>query len=140
MPNASGYFGTYQSRKFEMEATVNVGNASKVGFVFGKSTNGQELYKVYYDTITKQWVVDGSQSSLSNLVRKDIRKGNYDINSNGTFDVRIYVDGSVLEVFVDGKSHFTGRFFPTLSDSKGVDMFVEGGNATATATIYQIKQ
>lgn len=140
VPNASGYFGTYQSRKFEMEATVNVGNASKVGFVFGKSTNGQELYKVYYDTITKQWVVDGSQSSLSNLVRKDIRKGNYNINSNGTFDVRIYVDGSVLEVFVDGKSHFTGRFFPTLSDSKGVDMFVEGGNATATATIYQIKQ
>lgn len=139
-PKENGYFGNYQSRHFEIEATVNVGTATKVGFVLGKSANGQEQYKVYYDTNTKQWVVDATQSSLSNLVRKDIRKGNYNINSNGIFDVRIYVDGSVLEVFIDGKSHFTGRFFPTLSDSKGVDMFVEGGNANAKATIYQIKQ
>ncbi len=138
-PASTGLFGNYQNRHFEMEATVNVGTASKVGFIFGKSANGQELYKVYYDVAAKQWVVDASQSSLSNLVRKDVRKGNYNISSNGTFNVRIYVDGSVLEVFVDGKSHFTGRFFPTLSDAKGVDMFSEGGNATASATIYQIK-
>lgn len=138
-PNGSGYFGNYQNRHFEMEATVDVGNASKVGFIFGKSANGQEQYKVYYDAVAKQWVVDASQSSNSTQVRKDIRKGNYNI-SNGKFNVRIYIDGSVLEVFVDGKSHFTGRFFPTLPDAKGVDMFTEGGNATVNATLYNLKQ
>ncbi len=134
----SDYLENYTGRHFELKATINTGDVSQVGFIFGKSPGNQEEYKVYYDFSTQQWVVDASRSSLSSLVRKDIRKGNYSIVKGSTVNVDVFVDGSVLEVFIDNKAHFTGRFFPTLADANGVDLFVTGGTASADITIYKI--
>lgn len=134
----SNYLNDYNGRHFEMEATIDTGTASQVGFIFGKSSDGQEEYRVYYDMNTQEWVVDASNSSLSTQVRNDVRTGSYAITSGSTINVRIFIDGSVLEVFVNNESHFTGRFFPTQADATGVDVFATGGNATMDATIYEI--
>lgn len=136
--NTSNYLNGYTGRHFEMEASINIGDATEVGVLLGKSPSGDEEYRVYYNVSTQQWVVDASKSSLSDLVRKDIRKGNYNINPNTTINLRIYVDGSVLEVFIDDKAHFTGRFFPTQNNANNVDLFVKGGKATATINIYEL--
>lgn len=134
----SDYLSNYSGRHFEMKATINTGDANQVGFIFGKSPDNQEEYKVYYNFSTQQWVVDASKSSLSPLVRKDIRTGNYPIVKGSTINVDVFIDGSVLEVFIDNKAHFTGRFFPTHANATGVDMFTNGGTATADLTIYKI--
>lgn len=134
----TNYLNDYNGRHFEMEATINTGDANEIGFLFGKTPNNEEFYKVYYDMINQEWVLDASMSSLSPLVRRDIRKGSYAITPESTINVRIFVDGSVLEVFIDNKSHFTGRFFPTLSNAQGVDVFANGGTATVDITIYNI--
>jgi sucrose-6-phosphate hydrolase SacC (GH32 family) len=135
---SSNYLNNYNSRHFEMEATFNTGDADKFGFIIGKSSDGQEEYKVYYDMMNQEWVVDASNSSLSDLVRKDVRKGSYAISAGNSVNVKVFVDGSVLEVFVDDKAHFTGRFFPTLESATGVDVFATGGTAIADVTIYEI--
>ncbi|MCW0484449.1 GH32 C-terminal domain-containing protein [Gaoshiqia sediminis] len=134
----TNYFNNYNGRHFEVDATINTGDADQVGFIFGKSPDGQEEYKVYYNFATQKWGVDASKSSLSSKVRKDVRTGNYAITQGATIHVRVFVDGSVLEVFMDDKAHFTGRFFPTLANATGVDMFVNGGTATADVTIYEL--
>jgi sucrose-6-phosphate hydrolase SacC (GH32 family) len=132
------YLDNYNGRHFEMVATINSGYAEQVGFVFGKSPDSQEEYKVYYDFSEQQWVVDASKSSLSPLVRKDIRKGDYSIEQGDRINLRVFVDGSVLEVFINDEAHFTGRFFPTLANATGVDLFANGGTADAEITIYTI--
>ncbi len=134
----SNYLNNYNSRHFEMEATINTGSADQVGFILGKTPGNEEYYRVYYDMSAQEWVVDASNSSLSTQVRKDIRKGSYTITPGNTIDVRVFVDGSVLEVFVDNKSHFTGRFFPTFANATGVDVFATGESATIDAKIYEI--
>lgn len=134
----SNYLDNYNERHFEIDATINTGDVNQFGFILGKSPDGREVYKVYYDFSKQQWVVDASNSSLSSLVRKDIRTGSYVIAQGATVNVRVFVDGSVLEVFIDDEAHFTGRFFPTLANATGVDMFTNGGTATADITIYKI--
>lgn len=134
----SNYLNGYNGRHFEMEASINIGNANEIGIILGKSPNGDEEYRVYYNVSTQQWVVDASKSSLSDLVRKDIRKGDYNISPNTTINLRIFVDGSVLEVFIDDKAHFTGRFFPTNNNANKVDLFVAGGEATADIIIHEL--
>lgn len=134
----TNYLNSYNGRHFEINATINTGDANQVGFIFGKSSDNQEACKVYYDFSKQQWIVDASKSSLSPLVRKDIRTGNYVIARGATINLRVFVDGSVLEVFIDDKAHFTGRFFPTLANATGVDMFANSGTATADITIYNI--
>ncbi|MGY5848095.1 GH32 C-terminal domain-containing protein [Salegentibacter sp. HM20] len=129
----------FNGRYFEMNASINTGNASRFGFILGKSETSGEEYRVYYDFNTREWVVDAENSSTSNLVRRDVRRGDFDLQSGSNIDIRVYVDGSVLEVFIDDKYHFTGRFFPESPDATGVDLFVEGGNANAEVTIYEIE-
>ncbi|OYX25946.1 MAG: hypothetical protein B7Z06_06450 [Flavobacteriales bacterium 32-35-8] len=134
----SNYLNNYNGRHFEMEATINTGSADQIGFVFGKTPNSEEFYKVYYDMANQEWVLDSSKSSLDTRVRRDIRKGGYTITPGTTINVRIFIDGSVLEVFIDDRAHFTGRFFPTFANATGVDLFATGGTATADVTIYNI--
>lgn len=134
------YLNGYTGRHFEMSATVETGDADQVGFIFGKTPDNGELYRIYYDMTTQEWVVDASRASMDTRVRKDIRKGAYAIEPGSTFDVRIFVDGSVVEVFVDGKSHFTGRFFPTSEHANGVGLFATGGAASANITIFNMDQ
>ena len=134
----SNYLNDYSSRHFEISTTINTGTASQIGFILGKSPGGEEEYKVFYDMTTQEWVVDASNSSLDTRVRRDIRKGGYSITPGSTVGVRIFIDGSVLEVFVDDKAHFTGRFFPTFTNASGVDLFVKGGTATADVSLYEI--
>lgn len=134
----TNYLNNYSGRHFEIDATINTGNAGKLGFILGKSPDNRELYRIYYDFSKQQWIVDASKSSLSNLVRKDIRTGDYAITQGATIHVRVFVDGSVVEVFIDDKAHFTGRFFPTLANSTGLDLFANDGTATADVTIYNL--
>ena len=132
------YLNGFNGRHFEMEATINTGNANEIGFIFGKSPNNEEFYKVYYNMVSQEWVVDASKSSLNTQARRDVRTGSYTITPGETINVRIFIDGSVLEVFVDNKAHFTGRFYPTLSNATGVDVFASGGTATANVKMYTI--
>ena len=129
----------FSGRYFEMETTFNTGTSTRFGFVFGQSETSGEEYRVYYDFGTQEWVVDASDSSTSELVRRDVRRGDFNINQGETIDLRVFVDGSVLEVFINGESHFTGRFFPVSDDANGVDLFAEGGSASAEVTIYEIQ-
>lgn len=138
VPGTENYLD-FNGRHFEMQASINTGNANKFGFILGKSETSGENYKVYYDFNSQEWVIDASESSTSGLVRRDVRRGSFNLNQGATIDVRVFVDGSVLEVFIDGKSHFTGRFFPESANANGVDLFVEGGSASAEVTIYEIE-
>jgi sucrose-6-phosphate hydrolase SacC (GH32 family) len=137
-PTNSNYLNDFNNRHFEMVTTINTGDADQIGIVIGKSPNGEEEYRVYYDMTSQEWVVDASNSSEDTRVRTDIRRGAYAITPGSTINLRLFVDGSVLEVFVDDKAHFTGRFFPTRSDATGVDLFTTGGTATAEVNLYEI--
>ncbi|MFG6685203.1 GH32 C-terminal domain-containing protein [Mariniflexile sp. HNIBRBA6329] len=134
----SNYLNNFNSRHFEMEATINTGTVNVIGFIFGKTPNNEEFYKVSYNMTTQEWIVDASNSSLNTQVRRDVRKGAYAITPGSIINVRVFIDGSVLEVFVNNKSHFTGRFFPTFANATGVDLFATGGTATADVTLYNI--
>ena len=136
-PSVSDNLNGFKGRHFEMNASIDVGSASQIGFEFGKTPSGNEVLKVYYDVNAKEWVINGVDASLQYTYRDPILKGNYAITGS-KMDVKIFIDGSVLEVFIDNKAHFTGRFYPTSADATGVDMYTVGGNATADVTIYEI--
>ena len=131
--------GGYRGRHFEMDATITLNGADKVGFTFGKSTDGREEYQIYYDVAAQRWMIDATKSSLDPNAEGslDLREGE-PCRARSTIEATIYVDGSVVEVFVDDEAHFTGRFYPTLDDADGVEIFSEGGTASADVTIYEM--
>lgn len=47
--------------------------------------------------------------------------------ADGRFSIRIFLDRSILEVFVNGRQCVTQRIYPTRGDSKGISLFCGGG-------------
>lgn len=127
------------SRQLEIDVTVTPGTASKVGVIVGKGTNG-EVTKIYVDYSTNKIKVDRTLSSQNpNAQKAEPAEGNLVLDKNANLNMKVFVDHSVIEVFINDKSAFITRIFPIGADSHGVDLFVEGGTSTlVSAKVYDL--
>lgn len=123
--------------QYEIVATTNPGSATKVGFVLHKNIATAEQTLIYYDVINKNFVVDRSKSSVLSEVPKTNQSTSYELPA-GDIKWRIFVDASVVEVFVNEELAFATRIFPS-GTVNGIDLFAKGGTATASEVkIYNI--
>jgi beta-fructofuranosidase len=83
----------------------------------------------------KKMKVDLSRTSLDkNLMHRYhqdhglYQEADLDLKSGETLDLNIFIDRSVLEVFVNKRLCLTHRIYPSRDDSKGVVLFSEGGS------------
>lgn len=123
--------------QYEIVATIHPGTATKVGFVLHKNTATGEQTLLYYDVANKNFVVDRSKSSVLSEVPKTNQSTSYELPA-GEIKWRIFVDASVVEVFINEELAFATRIFPS-GVVNGIDLFAKGGTATASEVkIYGI--
>lgn len=115
--------------QLEIIARINPGNAKKLGFVIGKNSSNGEETKIYFDLEMDEMVIDLTNSSKNNWVRKNIEKGAYNLDSTKEVEIHLFVDGSVVEGFINGKDAFTTRIFPEFENSDEIELFTEGGSS-----------
>ena len=117
----------------EIKATINPGTSSRAGFILEKKSDNTEYTKIYYDYTGLSFVVDRSKSSTNANTPRDIQTEFFSLPAGQSVDWHIYIDGSVIEVFINNKFAFATRVYPVNATSNGMDFFAEGGNATATS-------
>ncbi len=131
-PGQTGILDNVHGRRLEIQLTIDPEDADRVGVVLGKGSNG-ELTRIYFDYALNRVVVDRSNSSLNpNAQKYQPGPASYSLNRSEKIDLRIFIDHSIIEVFINEKDAFVTRIFPIGEDSDGIDLFVEGGSATAT--------
>lgn len=130
----AGGSGYLKMRGFQAEirATLHPGTASKVGFILGKNDNTTEYTKIYYDYTGGSFVVDRTKASTNPNTPRDLQAEFFPLPQGQPVDWHIYIDGSVVEVFIDNKWAFATRIFPESYNSNIMDLFAEGGSAAAT--------
>lgn len=137
--STDGFFNT-SGRRLEFKATIENVDANKVGFEIGKNPDGSEVTRLYYNFYTGRFNVDRSNSSTYRYARENLIDGAYELPSEGTFDLHVYIDHSVVEVFINHQDGFTTRMFPKKPGSDHLDLFVEGGSATfKDVSIWKLK-
>ncbi len=112
---------------FELRAEVRLDDADEFGLVVRESPDGEEETLLRY-TAANTLTVDRSGSSL------DPRASDNPVSMPVTpidapLSLRLFVDGSVLECFVNDRHCLTTRLYPTREDSDGVSVYVAGGAA-----------
>ncbi|WP_281225441.1 GH32 C-terminal domain-containing protein [Flavobacterium aquiphilum] len=124
--------------QYEIQGTINPGDASKVGFILNKGTANGEETLIYYDYVAQNFVVNRSNSSklsgvpLSNLATS-YPLAKTDINWH------IFVDASSIEVFINDQLAFATRVFPS-KGSDLIELYAQGGTAIVKdLTIYNIE-
>lgn len=116
-------------RQIELLGRFKVG-AANVGFSFFRNASGEA--KVYYTPSTNQLTVD-----LSELPRlnndNNVYGGIYrctlpeQLAQGSELKLNVFIDGSILDIFVNDKWATSIRAYPTASDADGVAVYSRGG-------------
>ncbi len=126
--NSSSNIKLGRGHQIEIIAEISPLQSDKFGFYIGKNQNNKEETKLYFDLKKNQLVIDQSNSSRTESIEKRIEIGDINLGNNKTFKVHLFIDGSVVEGFINDKEAFTTRIFPKFYDSDEVEVFSENGS------------
>ena len=113
-------------RQVEFVLKLKPVDCKKFGVIIGKNENGCEYTKFYYDFDSQKMVVDSRHSSANPLIPKDVREGMFSLTPGQEVDLHVFIDGSVVEVFINDAA-FATRLFPQDENSNVIELFSEGG-------------
>lgn len=116
----------------EINASISQGTSTMAGFILERKLDNSEYTRIYYDYTGQSFVVDRTKSSTNANTPRDIQSEFFPMPAGQPIDWHIYIDGSVIEVFVNNKWAFATRVYPVSAESNIIDLFAEGGSATAS--------
>lgn len=125
-----------RGQAIEIIAQVNPNTAAdKYGINFYVSDGGEEITRLYYDAAAHKIVLNKQNSSLSPHNEEAVLlAGDYDESAFGKPEkFHIYLDHSIIDIFINDKAAFSNRVYPTLTSSNGIQLFSEGGTTTFTS-------
>jgi beta-fructofuranosidase len=109
--NTQGNLSEFQSNQAELVIDIRVPPNGQTYVDVFKSENNQERTSIILDRLNGQIGLDRSVSSPYATV-ENIRYQNYTFNTSGIVKLRIFLDRSVIEVFVDDTATFSARAYP----------------------------
>ena len=114
----------------ELQVTLEPGSAGKAGVKLFCGSEHETL--VYYDAEKEQIIFDRSKSGIPFSGREDdVDHRVCCTGKKDTIDLRMFLDISCLEVFIDGGRYvMTGNVYPDLDTDTGVRFFAEDGSCT----------
>lgn len=120
--------GDVKGRELELQGVFEVGS-SAFGFEIFKNANGAA--KIYYEPAQGSIVID-----LTALPRLQNDAGVYDgiyrcnlperLQPDGRLKINVFVDHSILDIFINDRWATSVRVFPTDEDADGVEVFSNG--------------
>jgi len=128
----------------ELRLEIDLGSADQVGIRVRCSPDRDEETTIILDRSADSLSIDATRSSLSPEVfapwpdpfRDEgereplgVQTAPLQLSSGEMLVLRIFIDGSILEVFANRRQCITQRIYPTRDDSVGVGLFSRGGAA-----------
>ena len=123
----------------ELDITFYPGKANRFGLTLGKNPEGTEATSIYFDVEKEELVVDQRRSSLREGIPLAVRKDAYRLKCPQKVNLHLFIDGSVVEGFIDGEDAFTTRIFPLNRNSTQIELFADG-EAEVEATSWKLEE
>lgn len=133
------YIISKQGHQLEVKATFYPGDAKRFGFVLCKNPDNSEFSTIYYDVEKKELVVDQTHSSERQHIPLNIRKDYYQLEVSKPIEFHLFIDGSVVEGFINNQDAFTTRIFPLKENSTQLELFSDGKTTEAAAEIWTLR-
>ncbi len=125
----SGFLPDIQGRHLEIRAKINPGTASRVGLVIAKAPDNSERTRIFWDVPLGILQIERSNSSINPSTPKGTVSTLFQPVEGQPLDLHIFLDGSVLEVFINEEKALSTRIYPENAESVELDLFTQGGTA-----------
>ncbi|CAM5632917.1 hypothetical protein SROCM77S_06730 [Streptomyces rochei] len=112
----------------DISAVIEPRGARTITLAVRACADGTEQTLLTYDTAEHRFLIDRGRSSLDPDVRKGVHGGNVALDG-GRLALRVLLDRSMLEAYVNGTHSITSRVYPTREDATGLRLTSEGGSA-----------
>lgn len=131
----------------ELAMTMQPGQAKQFGLKVFCSADGREQTPIFFDLQKNTVRIDTRQSSLETIHYKkyamvkepdnfvSVQEAPFTLQKDEPIQLRIFLDKSMLEVFVNGRQCITQVLYPTLPDATGLQVFSED----AAVKVNQVK-
>tara|TARA_Y100000588_G_scaffold177332_1_gene191314 strand:- start:2522 stop:3109 length:588 start_codon:yes stop_codon:yes gene_type:complete len=128
---------------FLNQYTLEPQDASRFGLKLFCSPDQEEETVITYDRQKQEFTIDFEKASLKEIDydvgrhHPRLKRGTlkqtipYTLPANQTLNLDIFLDRSILEIFVNSKICLVQRVYPTRNDSTQVRLFSEDGRLTA---------
>jgi beta-fructofuranosidase len=100
--------------------------AGSVGVALACAPDGSEQTRIAYSPESQELVVDRSRSSLLDGVETFPHRARHELLPGERLDLRLLLDGSVLEIIANGRTSVSTRIYPSRGESHGVRLFGVG--------------
>lgn len=112
----------------DISAVIEPCGAQTITLAVRACADGTEETLLSYDTAEHRFQIDRSRSSLDPDVRKGVHGGSVELDG-GRLTLRVLLDRSMLEAYVNDSNSLTSRVYPTRKDATGLRLTSEGGSA-----------
>lgn len=121
--------------QYEAELTFEGAREKPFGLVLGQSADGREATRITYDPATRQLVLDKSRSSLRGEDEgPEVIRQAYGLAAFGPPEKwHVFVDGSIVDVFIGDGGAFSFRLYPKGADSTGISVLNDDGGVVGAA-------
>jgi len=156
--------GSYErlcrGRGVEVTGTVSLDGATEAGIVVRESAAGAERTPIRYtgETVT----VDRRAANTASAADRALSAPTADEalsaptadealsaptadeplsapTADGPLEFRAFVDGSVVELFLDGRHCLTARIYPSDADADRLSVFTRGGDASVDLDVWELE-
>lgn len=117
------------SNQAELKYQVKADSASRFTIQVFKHEDNQEFTSIFFDLSINKIGFDRAHSSLSPGTPKDYRSSDYLFDFRDTINITLFIDHSVVEVFVDNLIAFSFRVYPSRIECQHIDFIVNKGQA-----------
>ncbi len=117
----------FQGNQAELNFVIDPDSASAFSIHVLKNQDKSELTAINFDLSKNLIKLDRTLSSQS-LTAKDVREVKYVFDHKENINVTIFIDHSVLEVFIDNIVVFSCRVYPSKAESTLVDIIAARSN------------
>ena len=113
--------------RLEILAEFEPGQDCEFGLKLQCSPDGQEQTRLVYQSESQQVSIEREQSSVNPEVDRENCSVVVEADSGEVVKLHIFVDHSVVEVFVNGRCYLASRIYPERCDSSGLELFSRRG-------------
>jgi sucrose-6-phosphate hydrolase SacC (GH32 family) len=116
-------------KSLRIRATFRRGDSTSVSLFVRRSPDGKEQTEIRYTWQVAQLTLNRTQSSLDPLGDRAAHSVDYTVAEKDSIHLDVFVDRSILEVYVDNQATFSAGIYPSLDQSDGVGFAASGSGA-----------
>lgn len=124
IPNTSGNTAEYYGTQSELHYKLYYPGEENFEIHVYKNESGTEYTAITFNKAFNKIGIDRTDSSPFNTI-EDNQFRDYIFNANDSIEVSIFLDHSILEVFIDNLAVMSARVYPS-EESEHIDILVEG--------------